>query len=345
MNPVAHLANPWILARITLGLLATALSLVAAVSAARIFVRYRSTGAPDERTLELERQSELLGTVLSVAFTLEIFAAVFTVVASDRLAGSIRGAMCAFGVFGSNRWGARALAASIGASAACAAWLGTRSVDVRLRRGSLVRSLAGLALVVTGFVLADAWSSVKYFFGLDLDVVATCCSVFVDTARVGGEVGRETRARFLELAIAGTTALAAVTAGIMLARRASPARGIASAVLGVGGAALAMRVATDVIAPYVYETPNHRCPYCLLHASAAPAGPALLAGIALAFLTGVAALAVLPHLRRAGARAAALDVLERLGRWQVVAWVVVLIAGAWPILRYGLETGTFQLFR
>src|SRR4051812_5996483 len=116
---MAHFANPWILARTVLGLLATLLSVVAALGAMRIFVRYRAGGAPDERTLELERQSELLGTVLTVAFTLEIFAALFTVIASDQLSGSIRGAMCAFGVFGSNAWGGRALGASIAASAAC----------------------------------------------------------------------------------------------------------------------------------------------------------------------------------------------------------------------------------
>lgn len=342
---MSHLANPWILARLVLGVLATLLSVAAGVGAVRILLRYRAEGAPDERTLELERQSELIGTVLSVAFTLEIFAAVFTVIASDRLSGSIRGAMCAFGVFGSNPWGARALAGSIAGASACAAWLGTRSIDSRLRRGSLVRSLAGLALLVSACVAADTWASVRYFFGLDLDVVATCCSVFVDSTSANGGVIGHAGERYLELAIAGGAAAIAVFAGVMLARKASAPRGVLMSILGVAGGAFALRAVTDVIAPYVYETPNHQCPYCLLHGDAAPAGPLLLAGIAVAFLTGVATLAVLPQMRRAGAQNAAREVLERLGRMQAVAWAVVLVAGAYPVLRYGVVAGTWELFR
>src|SRR4051812_48660132 len=103
-----HLANPWILARLALGLAAALLATVAAVGAVGIFARYRDDAAPDERALALERRSELLATTLTLAFTLELGAALLTVLASDRLAGSIRGAMCAFGVFGSSPWGPRA---------------------------------------------------------------------------------------------------------------------------------------------------------------------------------------------------------------------------------------------
>ena len=115
--------------------------------------------------------------------------------------------------------------------------------------------------------------------------------------------------------------------------------------LGVAGGALALRAVTDVVAPYVYETPDHRCPYCLLHGEAAPAGPIVLAGVAIAFLTGVAALAVLFQTRREGARVAAFEVLRKIGAMQAAAWSAVLVAGAYPIVRYGLVSGTWQLFR
>jgi hypothetical protein len=342
---LAHLANPWILARMVLGVCAAALATVAAIGSLRVLSGYRSNAPPDERTLALERQSELVATALSVAFTLELLAAVLTVLASDRLAGSIRGAMCAFGVFGSNRWGSVALRASIFASAGCTAWLATRRVDVRLRRGSLVRMLAALALVVTVLVYADLATSAAYFFGLDMNVVASCCSVFVDTSRVGAEVALDAHARTRELVIAAALVLAALTSGVALARRASGTTGFATGVLGVAAGVLALRAVTNVVAPYVYESPAHQCPYCLLHAQAAPPGPVLLASLGVAFMLGVASLAVVALLRRPGARTAATDVLARIGRASAVAWSVVLVSALWPIAQYRLASGTFDLFR
>jgi hypothetical protein len=339
------LTQPWILARLVTGTVAALLATVAAVGALRIFARYRADAPPDERTLALERQSELVGTTLSLAFTVEIAAALLTVLASDRLSGAIRGAMCAYGVFGSNPWGTPALAGSLAAAAGCAAWLATRRVDARLRRGSLVRTLAGLALLVTGLVYADLALSARYFLGLDLDVVATCCSVFVDAPAAGYGAMADARARTVELLAGGVGGLAALGAGVELAQRASPMRGALAGALGLAGSYAALRAVTDVIAPYAYESPHHRCPYCLLHLEAGLAGPVLLGALVAATLAAVAVLAVVPLARREGARAAATEVLARLGRVGSVVWALVLAAGAYPVLRYGLVTGTFRLFR
>ena len=96
---LTHLANPWILARMVLGVAACALAATAGFGAVGVFLRYNASGPPDERTLVLERRSELVAVTLQVAFVLELAASVLTIVAADRMAGSIRGAMCAFGVF------------------------------------------------------------------------------------------------------------------------------------------------------------------------------------------------------------------------------------------------------
>jgi hypothetical protein len=342
---LAHLANPWILARLALGAGAAVLAAIAAVAAVGVLRFYRTEAPADERTLTLERRSELMATTLSLAFGLQIAAATLTVLASDRLAGSIRGAMCAFGVVGSSRWGARAVQLSLVSAMACAAWLATRRVDVRLQRGSLVRSLAALALVVTALLGADLAASAAYFLGLDLDVVATCCSVFVDAPSAGrGAIG-DAGARTWSLVGGAAAAGLALGAGVLLARRATIGRGLAVAALGLVGGVVTLRAVTDVVAPYVYEAPNHRCAYCLLRHESAPAGPVLLAALLLAELCGAGAFAVVPLVRKRGAQRAALDVLERIGRASAVAWALVLVAGAYPIVRYALSTGTLRLFR
>jgi len=341
-----HLANPWILARIVLGIVVAALAWVSAAGALRILAQYRDSAYADERTLQLEQQSELLATVLSVAFALQLVASVFTVLLSDRLAGSIRGAMCAYGVFGSNAWGATALGASLLAAVGSTAWLAIRRVDVRLRRGSLVRTLAGGSLAVTALVTWDLAATLRYLFGLDLEVVATCCSVFVD--RTGTAERGSSAALTTLLGQLGPASLAGVCALLLAAwawRRTSALSSFAMGTVGLAAAWLAWSPIVSVIAPYVYETPDHRCPYCLLHREAWPAGPLVLGAWFVALLLSSAAIAVSAQFARPGARSAASDVVRRLAFSSVCAWLVLGVAGAAPALRYRWISGTFDLFR
>lgn len=337
------LSHPWILARLITGLVAVALATAAAVGAARIFLHYHADAPPDERTLALERQSELVATTLTLAFTVQLFAALLTVLTADRLAGSLRGAMCAYGVLHSHRWGTAALLSSLAAAAGCTAWLATRRVDIRLRRGSLVRTLAGLALGVTGLSYIDLFVNSRFFLGLDFDIVASCCSVFVDSP--ANSTNGDAKSRTIELIAAGFGTVAALVTGAMLARRPTGRRGVVAGAMGLGGGYIALRAVIDVVAPYAYESPYHRCPYCLLHLDVGIAGPILLGALSVGVLSSVAALAVVPLLNRPGARAAALQVLARIGWIQSGSWAVAIVTGAWPMVRYAMVTGTFQLFR
>ncbi len=341
----AHLASTWILSRILLGFAASAIAAIGAFGALTILRAYRAEGPSDERTLLLERRSELVSTALQLALGLQLAAALMTVVVSDRLAPSIRGAMCAFGVVGSNVWGARALGTSLVAASVCVAWLTTYRVDTRLRRGSLVRTLSWGALAATCAVFADAIASANYLLRLDLGVVATCCTVFVDAAHGSATDLADGHGRLREIGMAAVATVAGIVASIALARRASAGRGLLAGAIGLVGAALSLRAVVDVVAPYAYERPSHRCAYCLLRGEGGAAGVLLLVGLAIAFLCGVAALAVVPLLRREGARNATLSVLSKLGRTSALAWILVAVAGAWPILHYRVVSGTFDLFR
>ena len=306
---------------------------------------YRATAAPDERTLALERRSELVAAALSAAFTAELAAAVLTVLAAHGLAGSIRGAMCAYGVVASSRWGHPALAASLAASVGCAAWLGVHRVDARLPQGSLVRLTSALALGVVPLVLLDTLVGARFLTGLDLDAAATCCSVALDARSAGSGPGGGTAP--VVVAVTGiTAALAALGAAVALARRPSGGRALSLALLTPAAAWAAVRAAADVVSPYTWELPQHRCVYCLLRPEAAPAGPLLWAALAAATLSGAAVWGVAPVLRRgAVARRAAAEVLGEIGRVSAVAWAVALAAGLWPVVHYAWAYGTLALWR
>jgi hypothetical protein len=339
----ANLAQPWILARLSIAAAALALALISSIAAAKILA-IPADSAPDERALRAERDSELAGAGLTLALLIELIGALATVLVAHRLSGSVRGAMCAYGVIASSPLGARAVLASVVAASLASIWLGIRAVDVRLARGSLSRTLAKGALVVTAAIAIDAASVGAFLLSIDLRQHASCCSTGA-AERTSWDPGAHALGSESIGLVATVLASLSLLAIVAVRRRPSLERAsLASAssaiAVGVGVAA-----ARDVVAPFAFESPAHRCAYCLLRVSEATvAGPTLLIALALAaviagFTAGAAWVG-----RRSAARASSLDAIVSVTRWWIAAWSLALIAAWAPVIQYRLQSGTFALF-
>lgn len=338
-----NLAQPWILARLSLAVSALALALVSSFAAAKILA-IPTDSAPDARALRAERDAELAGAGLSLALFIELLGAFATVLVAHRLAGSVRGAMCAYGVLSSSPLGARALLASAVAAIASAMWLGVRAVDVRIARGSLSRTLAKGALIVTALIVIDAASVGAFLLSIDLRQHASCCSTgAAERARIdpgalaltGPSIG----------AFASLLSVVALSLIAWLRRAPTLLRGVVASLASALAVALSVLAARDVVAPYSFASPAHRCAYCLLRVDEASiAGPLLLVALALAaslsaFTVGAAWVG-----RRSAAREASLQAMrDASGAW-LVAWGVALVAAWIPVVQYRLQSGTFALF-
>jgi hypothetical protein len=339
----ANLANPWILARILLSLCAVTLALIASFGAARILSIPAET-PPDERALEAERDLELATTGLRFAFALAIVSAAATVLVAHRLAGSVRGAMCAYGVLESGRWGPRALTASALASLAAAGWLGVRAVDARLSRGSLGRALSRGALAVTILLAMDALVSGRFLLGVDLRAHASCCTTrlaFETTrapASLGGDPGTS--------AAIATGAIVVTLASIAALRaRPSPKRAVVACGLAALASVAVLWAGRDVVAPFVFESPSHRCLYCLLRASEGGIwGPLFALGWTAASLLIPWVLAAGWAGRRSAAAAASASSIRAMTIPWMLAWALTWIAAAAPAIAFRWSSGTWSLF-
>src|SRR5437879_2191148 len=96
-------------------------------------LRYAHVESANEGRLLIERHFELAATVVRVAAGLQLFATLLSIVAADRLSGSLRGAMCGYGVFAQNRWGFVSIALGSAASLAAGVVLELLALDRRVR--------------------------------------------------------------------------------------------------------------------------------------------------------------------------------------------------------------------
>jgi hypothetical protein len=340
---VTNFLNLWILARVVQAGVATLLCVFGALLGLRLASQWEP-GQSSERQLALERQAELVASVMQVTLILEILGLGLSVFVMDHLVGGIRGAMCAFGVLASTSTGFQGLFVSLLIAMACGLWVVLHRFDLSIESPVLTRRkfawlvpLGMLAVCDFALVLAFAWQ-------LDFEVIASCCSVWVDATVVNTHASKF----MLSPLWAGGLGLAATLVAAATAAAAGRGRGRVSALMACGASALAcvavLPAVLGVVAPHVLGTPTHFCTFCLFHLQGGGLGWPLLAAIFLGSVTGMG-LGVVELNRGAVGDATPLHEMRKiLGRWSAAAWLVALGCGVFPIARYWIQSGGATVF-
>jgi len=340
---IRNLTDPWILARLVMGV-AVSLLLVHAVRVAVRVLRHWRVGQTSEGQVALERRAELVATIVQAALVIAIGSLALTVLVADRLTGSIRGAMCAWGVLSSAQWGFAAVATSALAATVCALWVILHRLDLSLRTPRLTRAKFLGLLVVAPVVWIDLIATARFAFALDLDVVASCCSTTLDSgvAALGAtDVGH---ARTTVALLATAAAVATIGAAAWARRAPGAASAWTAAVSSLVAFALSLPAVLYYVAPHVYETPHHLCPFCLLRSDVGGIGWPLFGAIFLGTVLG-AGLGVVEASRRASGEPEQASALERkLARWMGAAWLTALVVAAYPVARFALVSQGASLF-
>jgi len=335
-----NLLEPWILLRLLAGLTAAILFARAALTAVRV-LRHFDVREATEGQLALEKQSELGTTFVRVAVVLQVGALILGVLAADRLSHSIRGAMCAYGVFHENALGFPALTLTAFVAFAAAVTAQLTSFDRGVRGLELVRTIAVLSLAMAPLAVADLALTTAFFLKLDLGVVASCCSVQLDAAVSG--TGFASGPRGLATALAVVSVLLAASVGWAASVRPRAARAMLAAVLSLIAVPLAIGAIVLEVAPHAFELPQHSCPFCLLRADVLGIGYPLFGAVFLAAVWSVGAAAAALATRGGTSEAFAAFARTRLRRG-ALAWALALALGVGPVLRYAIVSGGRSLF-
>ena len=338
-----NLLEPWVLLRLAAGFVAFALFARGALTAQKV-LRHFDVRRATEGQLALEKQLELAATFARVAAVVQALAIALSALAADRMSHGVRGAMCAYGVFSAHEWGFRSLAATTGVALAAGIVTQLYAFDARVRSLDLARPLSIATCLMAPLSLLDFAAASKFLLGLDLSVVASCCSVQLDPVAATGEAHASgPRVLLTAIALAGT--ILSIAAALLAAR--SPAR---HRVLVAGAISLltlpaALAASVLEVAPHAFEVPTHVCPFCLLKSDVFGIGYPLYAALflATAWAGGAAFSAVLS--RGAAARAALGTFAARRLRLGAIAWGCALALGAFPVIRFAIVAGGASLFQ
>lgn len=339
---VTNLLRPWIVARLLTGGAVVVLVLVACAVAIRV-LRHYQVAALSEGQLALERRAELVATVVQASVLMSIAGLLLTIVGADRSSDSIRGAMCAYGVFGSTRHGFLALLTSAASAAACGLWVVLHRLDLRLWKPALTRRKFVALLFLAPIVTLDLLVTLSFALELDLTVVASCCSSTLDGAAGAATFGAGAgpgAAAFTVLVVAGSLAAAA---GARARRAAGAATAWTAAIATLVATAAAIPAVLFYVAPHAYETPQHTCPFCLLHADVGGLGWPLFAALFAAAILGTGMGLVQAQRRASGEPEQVAAMQRRLGTLTALSWAAVVLLAALPVVRFALRTGGASL--
>jgi hypothetical protein len=337
------LLEPWVLIRLLAGAVALSLFGYGALVGARV-LRYAHVESATEGRLLIERHFELAATLVRVGAGLQMFSTLLSIVSADRLSGSLRGAMCGYGVFAQNRWGFLSIAVGAAASLASGIVLELLALDRRVRGLDLMRAIAAFCVVLAPLSALDLSFAVAWTTNLDLSAVASCCSTTLDSAL--GEGTLFWRGPRLLAAWGAAVGVPVAVGAALVARRCARPRWVELA----GFSTLltlpfAVGAVVLEVAPHVYQAPEHLCPFCLFKADAFFIGYPLFGAIFLAAISGLGAalaawLSTGAHAREAFPSFAR----SRMAR-QASAWTIALVLGAGPVVAYSLTSPGASLFR
>jgi hypothetical protein len=255
------LFQPAIIALLLASLVGTLMIASSVPFAVRVLLRW-DTASGSEAQLEMEKRTYLVSTLLVVVLASELASLVLFVFNADRMSSLFVGAMCAVGTLNVNEFGFPALYLKMMVFFAAAVWLMLNHVDSRGYDYPLVRVKYGALLVLAPLMLAAAWVQLAYFLGLRADVIASCCStLFSGNTPVTSD-------KLVSLSPGAALALLAGVLGVvlLLGRRVLSAR--KGAILYAAASAVAFVVALEAVVAavsvYIYEMPQHHCPFCIL---------------------------------------------------------------------------------
>lgn len=337
-----NLLEPWVLLRLVAGIVACALFARGAMTAQKV-LRHFDVARATEGQLALERQLELGATFVRVGAVVQVLAFLLTVLGADRMSRGVRGAMCAYGVFAANEDGFRSLAVTGGVALAAGVLAQIYAFDARVRTLDLARPLAAATLAMLPLSVVDFAMAWRFLGGLDLTVVASCCSVQLDpVAAEGGGFASGPRVLATALALVGTCA--AIGVALFASRAPTKVRVAAAGAVSLVALPLALAASVLEVAPHAFEVPHHVCPFCLLRADVLAIGYPLFGALFVAAVSALGAGASALLARGEASRAALGPFARRALRRGAIAWGVALAVAVAPVARYAIVADGASLF-
>jgi hypothetical protein len=279
-------------------------------------------GSNSETQLSLERRTYLVSTLVKYGLLFEIVSVFLFIYTADDLHNLLVGAMCATGSLNANSFGFPALYAKIAVLFLAAGWIALDGLDSRAEDYPLTRKKYKLLLFMLPFVVAGYVLQVKYFAGINPDVITSCCGVLFSEGGTG--VGSS----LASLPLRGTEVvfyslfLAVFLAGFVAMKTGRRLFMALLAVLSASFFFVSIAAIVSFISLYFYQNPVHHCPFDMLQGGYYYAGYPMYASLFTGSFFGTMA-GVIQPLRKIRTLSAIIPGVQR--RWALIAIIALAI--------------------
>ena len=221
-------------------------------------------GSNSETQLALERKTYLVSTLVKYGLFFEIVSVFLFIYTADDIHNLLVGAMCATGSLNANAFGFPALYVKIAVLFLAAAWIVLDTLDSRAEDYPLTRKKYKLLLFIVPLVVAGYVLQIKYFSGINPDVITSCCGVLFSEG--GSGVGSS----LASLPLHGTEIVffslfvAVSAAGLLAIKTGRRFFMIALACLSASFFFVSIAAIISFISLYFYQNPTHHCPFDML---------------------------------------------------------------------------------
>lgn len=284
--------HPAVLANLVATASVAGMVAVAGTSGWRI-LRHWDLASGSEMQLALERRTYLVSTFLAYALGLQLISLFLFVFTAETLHNLFVGAMCAAGVLNVNAYGYPTLILKVVNFLLAGIWLILNYADNQAYDYPLIRRKYILLCFLAPMVLVEAGFEGSYFLNLRADVITSCCgAIFSAEAKDNARSWIAALPPLVVLMWFYATLLTTMCAGMMFyfKRR----FGYLYAGLSLTNFVVALLAIICVIALYIYESPTHHCPFCLLQPEYGYVGYLIYLALFLSAVTGAGIAVVLP---------------------------------------------------
>lgn len=314
-------------------LVATLASLVALWSGGFAISVLRNWDLDDMGRAQLmrERTTDLVSTLFGAVMLAELAALLLFVYNADRMASLFVGAMCAVGTLNVNGYGFPALYLKIAVFFAATLWLILDRADRLGRDYPLTRVKYAAILLIVPLVLADAATEIAYFLNLRADVITSCCSKLFTPTNPGLSDDMAALDPGVALGLLAGTGAALGLVGLVSLQ--SGRLRLLYAGLSVAFFIVSLTVIVAVISTYIYENPNHHCPFCILKPEYGYFGYALYAPLFLGTALGLGAGGLSLFARTPSLAATLPRLIQRQIALSLTGYAIFALTCLWAIAR------------
>jgi hypothetical protein len=323
--------HPGILALLAGSCIVFAMMLYASVQGIIILTGWDFSSS-SEKQLILERKTYLVSTIIKYALGFEILSVFLFLYTLDDIHHLFVGAMCATGSLNANPAGWIALSAKILIFFSASIWLVLNRLDQTAEDFPLVRLKYAALLFITLLVGFGLFFEMKYFLGLEPEVITSCCgSLFSESSQgIAGELSALSVGPvmvtfyFTVLLFFGAAVLCLIKSGALIRYTLS--------IISLAVFVVSITAIVSFISLYIYELPSHHCPFDIIQKGYNYVGyliySSLFCGVLFGMLPGL-----FQPMKKISSLQEELAVSEK--RWLYLSIVFIMIFAAlssWPVL-------------